>query len=37
MDALLSLGCSRRILLTGTPVQNNLEEARPAGPAPVYV
>lgn len=25
-QALLQLGCSKRILLTGTPVQNNLEE-----------
>ncbi|PNH03572.1 DNA repair and recombination protein RAD54B [Tetrabaena socialis] len=26
IDALLSLGCKRRILLTGTPVQNDLQE-----------
>ena len=26
MTALLALGCQRRILLTGTPVQNNLDE-----------
>ncbi|KAK9809182.1 hypothetical protein WJX72_010957 [[Myrmecia] bisecta] len=26
IDALLALQCSRRILLTGTPVQNNLDE-----------
>ena len=26
MDALLSIGCERRVVLTGTPVQNNLEE-----------
>ncbi|KXZ56939.1 hypothetical protein GPECTOR_1g847 [Gonium pectorale] len=26
IDALLSLGCNRRILLTGTPVQNDLQE-----------
>lgn len=26
VDALMQLGCSRRVLLTGTPVQNNLSE-----------
>ena len=26
VEALLALGCSRRVLLTGTPVQNNLDE-----------
>ena len=26
MDSLLSLRCPRRVLLTGTPVQNNLDE-----------
>ena len=26
MNSLLALGCQRRILLTGTPVQNNLDE-----------
>lgn len=26
MEALLALGCIRRVLLTGTPVQNNLDE-----------
>ena len=26
IDALLSLQCGKRILLTGTPVQNNLDE-----------
>ena len=26
MTSLLALGCQRRILLTGTPVQNNLDE-----------
>lgn len=26
VEALLGLGCSRRILLSGTPVQNNLDE-----------
>ncbi|KAG2442443.1 hypothetical protein HXX76_002529 [Chlamydomonas incerta] len=26
IDALLSLGCQRRVLLTGTPVQNDLQE-----------
>ena len=26
IDALLSLQCQKRVLLTGTPVQNNLEE-----------
>ncbi|KAG1662668.1 hypothetical protein FOA52_014594, partial [Chlamydomonas sp. UWO 241] len=26
VDALLALGCRRRVLLTGTPVQNNLDE-----------
>ena len=26
IDALLSLQCSKHILLTGTPVQNNLDE-----------
>lgn len=26
IDSLLALGCSRRVVLTGTPVQNNLEE-----------
>ncbi|KAK9862149.1 hypothetical protein WJX84_011079 [Apatococcus fuscideae] len=26
IDALLKLGCPRRIILTGTPVQNNLDE-----------
>lgn len=30
MTALLSLNCPRRIILTGTPVQNNLEECAPA-------
>ncbi len=26
MDALLALGCPRRIILTGTPMQNNMDE-----------
>ena len=26
VEALLALGCSRRVLLTGTPVKNNLDE-----------
>lgn len=33
ISALLSLNCPRRILLTGTPIQNNLQVGRAAAGA----